>query len=49
MNVDALIAYITSTPLTWIIITLSAYKAGILIYEKTSLAAGFLFSSFFIL
>ncbi|NCB55207.1 MAG: LrgB family protein [Epsilonproteobacteria bacterium] len=35
MNVDALIAYITSTPLTWIIITLSAYKAGILIYEKT--------------
>lgn len=35
MNFDALIAYITSTPLTWIIITLSAYKAGILIYEKT--------------
>jgi len=35
MNVDALIAYITSTPLTWIIITMSAYKAGILIYEKT--------------
>jgi len=36
MNVDALIAYITSTPLTWIIITMSAYKVGILIYEKTS-------------
>ncbi len=35
MNVDALIAYITSTPLTWIIITMSAYKVGILIYEKT--------------
>ena len=35
MNFDALIAYITSTPLTWIIITLSAYKVGILIYEKT--------------
>ncbi|MCR1810609.1 LrgB family protein [Sulfurospirillum sp. hDNRA2] len=35
MNVDALMAYITSTPLTWIIITMSAYKAGILIYEKT--------------
>lgn len=35
MNVDALMAYITSTPLTWIIITMSAYKVGILIYEKT--------------
>lgn len=35
MNVDALIAYITSTPLTWIIVTMSAYKVGILIYEKT--------------
>ncbi|WP_442766060.1 LrgB family protein [Sulfurospirillum cavolei] len=35
MNVDALMAYITSTPLTWIIVTMSAYKVGILIYEKT--------------
>ena len=34
MNTDALIAYVTTTPLTWIIITISAYKIGILIYEK---------------
>jgi len=35
MNVDALINYVMNTPLTWIIITMSAYKVGILIYEKT--------------
>jgi putative effector of murein hydrolase len=35
MNVDALIAYVMNTPLSWIIITLSAYKIGIIIYEKT--------------
>lgn len=35
MNVDALIAYVMNTPLSWIIITLSAYKIGILIYEKS--------------
>lgn len=35
MNSDALIAYVTSTPLTWIIITISAYKIGVLIYEKS--------------
>ena len=35
MNIDALINYVMNTPLTWIIITMSAYKVGILIYEKT--------------
>lgn len=35
MNTDALIAYVTTTPLTWIIITISAYKIGILLYEKS--------------
>ena len=35
MNVDALIAYVMNTSLSWIIITLSAYKIGIIIYEKT--------------
>jgi len=35
MNVDALIAYVMNTPLSWIIITMSAYKIGIIIYEKT--------------
>jgi len=35
MNVDALIAYVMNTPLSWIIITISAYKIGILIYEKS--------------
>ena len=35
MNVDALIDYVMNTPLSWIIITMSAYKVGILIYEKT--------------
>jgi len=34
MNVDALIAYVMNTPLSWIIITLSAYKIGIIIYVK---------------
>ncbi|MBV5279163.1 MAG: LrgB family protein [Campylobacteraceae bacterium] len=35
MNLDALIAYVTSTPLVWIIVTISAYKIGILVYEKS--------------
>jgi len=35
MNVDALITYVMNTPLSWIIITMSAYKIGIIIYEKT--------------
>ena len=35
MNLDALYAYVTSTPLVWIIVTISAYKIGILVYEKS--------------
>lgn len=35
MNLEALYAYVTSTPLVWIIVTISAYKIGILVYEKT--------------
>ena len=34
MNYDALISYINSTPLTWLIITLASFKLGIIIYEK---------------
>ena len=34
MNYDALISYIHSTPLTWLIATLAAFKLGIIIYEK---------------
>lgn len=36
MNIDALIEYITSTPLTWLLITLGAFKFGIIIYEKSN-------------
>lgn len=34
MNSNALLTYISSTPLTWIIVTISAYKIGLFIYEK---------------
>ncbi len=34
MNSEALINYIYSTPLTWLIATLAAFKLGIIIYEK---------------
>ena len=34
MNFEALNDYISSTPLTWLILTLLAYKIGIIIYEK---------------
>ena len=34
MNYDAMISYINSTPLTWLIITLASFKLGIIIYEK---------------
>ncbi|MCT7637760.1 LrgB family protein [Aliarcobacter butzleri] len=34
MNYEALINYISSTPLTWLIITIAAFKFGIIIYEK---------------
>lgn len=35
MNVNALIDYMSNAPLTWLIITISAYKIGVLIYEKS--------------
>ena len=35
MNFEALIAYVTTTPLIWLIITISVYKIGIILYEKT--------------
>lgn len=34
MNTDALLEYITSTPLIWLILTLGAFKIGIIVYEK---------------
>ena len=34
MNYEALITYINSTPLTWLIVTLLSFKIGIIIYEK---------------
>ena len=36
MNTEALIQYIHTTPLTWLILTLLAYKIGIIIYEKSN-------------
>lgn len=34
MNFEALINYISTTPLIWLIITLGAFKLGIIVYEK---------------
>ncbi len=34
MNFDALINYITTTPLLWLLLTLMSFKLGIIIYEK---------------
>lgn len=34
MNFDALTQYITNTPLIWLILTLSSFKFGIIVYEK---------------
>ncbi len=34
MNIDALIEYISSTPLVWLLLTLGSFKLGIIIYEK---------------
>lgn len=34
MNIDALIEYITTTPLVWLILTIGSYKLGIIIYER---------------
>ena len=35
MNLEALYAYVTTTPLVWIIVTISAYKIGIYVYTKS--------------
>lgn len=35
MDFDALYAYVRSTPLIWIILTLGAYKVGVFLYEKS--------------
>ncbi|AFL68086.1 LrgB family protein [Sulfurospirillum barnesii] len=35
MNTEALFLYVSSTPLTWLIVTIGAYKIGMFIYEKT--------------
>lgn len=34
MNIEALITYITTTPLIWLLITLGSFKLGIIIYER---------------
>jgi len=34
MNIEALIEYISSTPLTWLLLTLGSFKIGIIVYEK---------------
>ncbi len=34
MNIDALVEYITTTPLIWLILTIGSFKLGIIIYEK---------------
>lgn len=34
MNFEALIEYITTTPLLWLLLTLAAFKTGIIVYEK---------------
>ncbi len=34
MNFNAVIEYVYSTPLTWLILTLASFKIGIIIYEK---------------
>jgi putative effector of murein hydrolase len=34
MNYESLVTYIQTTPLTWLIATLAAFKLGIIIYEK---------------
>lgn len=36
MNIDALVEYITTTPLLWLILTIGSYKLGIIIYEKSN-------------
>ena len=36
MNFNAVVEYVTTTPMTWLILTLGAYKLGIIIYEKAN-------------
>lgn len=36
MNLDALIQYISTTPLVWLLLTLGSFKLGIIIYEKSA-------------
>lgn len=36
MNFDALLSYLQTTPLTWLILTIASYKVGIIIYEKSN-------------
>lgn len=35
MNYEALIEYISNTPLLWLILTIGSFKIGIIIYEKS--------------
>ena len=35
MNLDALVEYISTTPLVWLLLTLGSFKLGIIIYEKS--------------
>jgi len=34
MNFDALVEYISTTPMIWLILTLGSFKLGIILYEK---------------
>lgn len=36
MNFESLINYIQTTPLTWLILTISSFKLGIMLYNKTN-------------
>lgn len=36
MNFDALAEYVSTTPLIWLLLTLSSFKLGIIIYEKSN-------------
>jgi putative effector of murein hydrolase len=35
MNIDAFMLYIQTSPLPWLIFTISAYKIGVVLYEKS--------------
>lgn len=36
MNIDALMLYIQTSPLPWLIFTISSYKIGVIVYEKSN-------------